>query len=172
MSVNWDEAVPLLGSDFRTAKLLVQQLYFRPFHTLVLAARAQLGIEFSSDALLETERFFLGGATTVRGFGENTLGPRNRDGVPIGGDGLVLLNGEARFPVRGWVQGVVFADAGNIFVGKRDLSLFDLKVGYGIGLRLASPFAMLRADVAFPASPVAPGERRKTRFYIGIGHIF
>jgi outer membrane protein insertion porin family len=172
-SANWDEAVPLLGSDYKTAKLLTQGLYFVPVNRLVLATRAQVGIEFSSDPLLPTERFFLGGATTVRGYGENTLGPFDDILVqPAGGDGLFLLNAEARFPVRGWVQGVAFVDAGNVFEGKRDFSLTDLKVGYGIGLRLASPFAMLRADVAFPASAVRPGEPKKTRFYFGIGHIF
>jgi outer membrane protein assembly complex protein YaeT len=171
-SINWDEAIPLLGSDFRTARMLVQQLYFHSINKLVLAARAQLGIEFSSDELLPTERFLLGGATTVRGYGENTLGPRTPFGDPAGGDGLVLLNAEARFPVRGWVQGVVFVDAGNVFLGKRDLSLTNLKLGYGIGLRLASPFAMLRADFGIPGSVVRPGETRKGRFYIGIGHIF
>jgi outer membrane protein assembly complex protein YaeT len=172
-SINWDEAVPLLGSDFQTAKVLVQQLYFRPFYRLVLAARAQLGIEFSSETLLPTERFFLGGATTVRGYGENSLGPRSTSGDPAGGDGLLLLNAEARFPVRGWVQGVVFVDAGNVFIGKRDLSLTDLKIGYGVGLRLASPFAMLRVDFGIPASAVSPDQPKpKGRFYIGIGHIF
>jgi outer membrane protein assembly complex protein YaeT len=171
-SANWDEAVPLLGSDFRTAKLLTQGLYFVPINRLVVATRAQLGIEFSTDTLLFTERFFLGGATTVRGYGENTIGPVDLFGDPAGGDGLVLLNAEARFPVRGWVQGVAFVDAGNVFVGKRDLSLFDLKIGYGIGLRLASPFAMFRADVAFPASQLRPDVPKKTRFYFGIGHIF
>jgi outer membrane protein insertion porin family len=144
-----------------------------PFHRLVFATRAQLGVEFSSDTLLFSERFFLGGATTVRGYGENTLGPFDEIlREPAGGDGLLLFNAEARFPVRGWVQGVAFVDAGNVFIGKRDLSVTDLKVGYGIGLRLASPFAMFRADVAFPASQVRPDVPKKTRFYFGIGHIF
>lgn len=172
-SANWDEAVPLLGSDYRTAKMLVQQLYFKSVNKFVLATRAQLGVEFSRDTLLFTERFFLGGATTVRGYGENTLGPLDTVlGQPAGGDGLLLFNAEARFPVRGWVQGVAFVDAGNVFIGKRDLSLTDLKVGYGFGLRLASPFAMLRADVGFPVSQLRPDITKKTRFYFGIGHIF
>ena len=86
---------------------------------------------------------------------------------------MLLLNFEARFPVRGWVQGVGFIDAGNTFRGKRDLSVGDLKVGYGVGLRLASPFAMLRVDFGIPASALNPGEPKpKGRFYFGIGHIF
>ncbi len=170
-SANWDQGLSFLGSDVRTSKLLVQQLYFRPLGRLVLASRAQVGAEFSRDALVDNERFALGGATTVRGYGENTLGPRTAIGV--GGDALLLLNLEARFPVRGWVQGVGFVDAGNTFRGKRDLSLGDLKIGYGVGLRLASPFAMLRLDFGIPASALVPGQpRARGRFYVGIGHIF
>jgi len=175
-SANWDQALSFLGSDFRTSKLLVQQLYFRSLGRLVLASRAQLGVEFSRDDLVFTERFQLGGATTVRGYGENSLGPRDLFGFPRGGDALLLLNAEARFPVRGWVQGVGFIDAGNVFLGKRDLSIGDLKVGYGIGLRFASPFAMLRVDYGIATSvlpPVLPDHPNpRGRFYIGIGHIF
>ncbi len=168
-SVNWDQSIPLLGSDYRTSKLLLQQLYFRSLNRLVLAGRAQWGIEFSSSELPVNERFRLGGATTVRGYGENTLGLEEG----LGGDGLLLFNAEARFPVRGWVQGVAFVDAGNVFEGKHDTSLTNLKVGYGVGLRLASPFAMIRLDFGIPASSVLPSlPRGKGRFYIGIGHIF
>jgi outer membrane protein insertion porin family len=170
-SANWDQGLTFLGSDIRTSKLLVQQLYFRPVSRLVLASRAQVGIEFSRGVLLPIERFSLGGATTVRGYGENTLGPRDLLGV--GGDALLLLNLEARFPVRGWVQGVGFIDAGNVFQGRRDVSVGDLKIGYGVGLRLASPFAMLRVDFGIPASALTPGQAKsKGRFYFGIGHIF
>jgi outer membrane protein assembly complex protein YaeT len=172
-SANLDQALEFLGSDFRTSKLLVQQFYFRSVNRLVLATRAQVGIEFSKDILLPAERFLLGGATTVRGYAENSIGPYDPLFGVTGGDGLLLFNAEARFPVRGWVQGVGFVDAGNVFEGKRDLSLSDLKVGYGIGLRLASPFAMLRVDFGIPASSARSGEPKpKGRFYFGIGHIF
>ena len=93
---------------------------------------------------------------------------------------MLLLNGEARFPVRGWVQGVAFVDAGNVFTSRLDLiagepieSSRKLTIGYGIGLRLASPFAMFRLDVGIPGSALRPDEpRAKARFYFGIGHIF
>jgi len=176
-SINWDQSITALGSDSRSSRLLVQQLYFRHAGRVVLASRMQVGTSFSRESLLLTERFFLGGATTVRGYGENTLGPLD------GGDATLLFNGEARFPVRGWVQGVVFVDAGNVFLKGADpdtgapigggLTFSDLKVGYGIGLRLASPFAMLRVDFGIPTSAVSPDQpKSRGRFYIGIGHIF
>jgi outer membrane protein assembly factor BamA len=171
-AVNFDQGLEFLRSDFGTSKLLVQQHYFRSFDRLVLATRAQAGVEFSDENLPRSERFLLGGATTVRGYAQDSLGPFDDILGPVGGESLLLFNAEARFPLRGWLQGVVFVDAGNVFEGKL-VSLGDLKVGYGFGLRLASPFALLRADFGIPASADRPGEpRSKARFYFGIGHIF
>ena len=174
-SVNLEQAIRWLGSDYGNSKLLVQQYYFHQLGRIVLASRAQIGAGFGEEALLFTQRFLSGGATTVRGYGENTLGPRDTFG-PRGGDALLVLNQEARFPIRGWFEGVTFVDAGNVFRTRGDVSLRDLKVGYGIGLRLDTPFAMLRLDFGIPASsPMnADGtvEPRRSRWYIGIGHIF
>jgi outer membrane protein assembly factor BamA len=123
-----------------------------------------------------SQRFLLGGATTIRGYGENALGPRDPEFQLPGGDALLALNGEVRFPVRGWVQGVAFLDAGNVFATRGELSFRDLAVGYGIGLRLASPFAMLRVDFGIPARTLSvdrPANQFKSgRWYFGIGHIF
>jgi outer membrane protein assembly complex protein YaeT len=172
---NWEQGVPLLGSASSTGRILLQQSMYRGVGRLVLAARAQLGTSYGG-ALIFSERFTLGGATTVRGYGEDALGPRDRSGIPLGGDALININGEVRFPVRGWVQGVAFADAGNVFGSRAQLSIRDLAVGYGIGLRLASPFAMLRVDFGVPATTITttrPANRWGSgRWYFGIGHIF
>jgi len=49
-------------------------------------------------------------------------------------------------------------------------------VGYGLGLRLASPFAMLRVDFGLPARTLTldrPANQLKSgRWYFGVGHIF
>ena len=76
------------------------------------------------------------------------------DGLPVGGDRLVILNQEARFPIYRWVNGVVFVDAGNIFAKGETMSWSELKVGYGFGpaLRYAG-----RPD---PRRRRLPGNRR------------
>ena len=174
-SANWDQAVQALGSDFTSAKLLVKQSYYRGLGRLVLAGRAILGTSVGSESLVVSDRFLLGGATTVRGYAEDSLGARDGLGLP-GGDAILALNGELRFPIRGWIQGVGFLDAGNVFVTRRDLSFGNLSAGYGVGLRLASPYAMLRVDFGIPGSTVSsdrPANRLKSgRWYFGIGHIF
>jgi outer membrane protein insertion porin family len=81
-----------------------------------------------------SERFFSGGATTLRGFPFEEAGPRQviiptgdfRDShgnvvrldpftVPIGGNAEVVANLEARVPVTPSVQVVPFYDGGNVF---------------------------------------------------------
>ena len=65
-----------------------------------------------------SERFFAGGDTTVRGFALDQLGTPatiDKDGFPIGGNALVILNAELRIPVRGGLGAVGFIDAGNVF---------------------------------------------------------
>jgi len=167
-AVSFDQSAAFLGSDKQNRKLLMQQFLFVPLGKLVLASRAQIGFAYGRDPLAFSDRFRAGGATSVRGYSEEGLGPRDTDGLPIGGDRLVILNQEARFPMYGWVNGVVFLDAGNIFAKGQDWN--GLQLGAGFGLRLDTPVGLLRGDVGFPRSDVIGS--RKARFYFGFGHIF
>ncbi len=175
-AANYEHAARILGGDSRNSKLFVQQYYFHPLGKVVLASRAQIGAAFGKDPLIQQNRFFLGGATTVRGYGEDTLGPRDAFGLP-GGQALLLLNQELRFPIKWWFNGVAFIDAGNVYATRGELSFSDLSVGYGFGLRLNTPFAMLRVDFGVPGSTTPNSTRRANsfgsgRWYIGIGHVF
>lgn len=168
-SAAFEYAAPAIGSDLRMAKLYLQQKGFRTLGPVVLAAYVQAGAAFAYD-LIPSERFRAGGGYTVRGYAENSLGPVDFLGRPRGGNALLTINQEVRFPVFRWVNAVAFLDAGNVFASRRDLSLGDLKAGYGLGLRLDTPYAMFRIDYGRPASR-EPGEPRG-RWYFGIGHVF
>ena len=67
------------------------------------------------------ERFFAGGGTSLRGFALNQAGPRDADtGFPVGGQALLVLNQEFRFPMRlpyfgTSLGGAIFYDGGNVF---------------------------------------------------------
>src|SRR5437588_1152067 len=61
------------------------------------------------------ERFFNGGADTVRSFGERDLGPHDNHGHPVGGEFFTVFNVEYTFPILGELQGAIFTDAGNLF---------------------------------------------------------
>jgi outer membrane protein assembly factor BamA/autotransporter translocation and assembly factor TamB len=159
-----------LGSDLRFLRYLAQQYYFRTVGGgVVLASAFRLGVGRGFGGQRLDEKFLAGGGTSVRGFAEDALGPSDRFG-PIGGDALLVLNQEARFPIYRWVRGVGFFDAGNVFVRPSDLSLRDLDAGTGAGLRVALPFALLRLDLGVPLT--RREERSRVRWYFGIGHAF
>ena len=120
--------------------------------------------------LILSERFFAGGATTVRGYREDDLGPRSIFGDAEGGRAMLILNAEARFPVYRWIRGVGFVDMGNVYPMVGDISFSDLLVGLGGGLRLDTPVGVIRLDLAAPANP-RPFDP-KWRVHFGLGHSF
>lgn len=67
------------------------------------------------------ERFFAGGGTSLRGFALNQAGPRDPvTGFPVGGQALLVLNQELRFPMRlpyfgTSLGGAFFYDGGNVY---------------------------------------------------------
>jgi outer membrane protein insertion porin family len=67
------------------------------------------------------ERFFAGGGTSLRGFALNQAGPRDAcTGFPVGGQALLILNQEVRFPMRlpyigTALGGALFYDGGNVY---------------------------------------------------------
>jgi outer membrane protein insertion porin family len=160
-----------IGSDIRFIRQLQQAYYFRPWRGMVFASAARAGVvvPLGGQDLIVSERFFAGGSRTVRGVAEEGLGGRDFFGDPTGGQLMVVLNQEVRVPIYGWVRGVGFIDAGNVFTKPRDASLRDLVGSVGIGLRLATPFALLRVDFAKTAwgAPATSG-----RWTFGIGQAF
>jgi len=67
------------------------------------------------------ERFFAGGGTSLRGFALNQAGPRDPcTGFPVGGQAMLVLNQEIRFPMRlpfvgSDLGGAIFYDGGNVY---------------------------------------------------------
>jgi len=65
------------------------------------------------------ERLFAGGGSTLRGFALNQAGPRDSiSGFPVGGQALVIVNQELRFPLKfpfvgKGLGGTIFYDGGN-----------------------------------------------------------
>ena len=175
-SLSFERAAGWLASDSSYTKLLLQQYGFWSRGSLVLAGRVMGGRTVGSDIPLD-QRFLAGGATTVRGYGENALGPRDIFGLAVGGTQLLILNQELRFPIHRWFRGVGFLDVGNTFDETYPFDWKELKIGYGAGLRLNSPIGLLRLDFAIPGSTISSSGRPANtfssgRWYFGIGHVF
>jgi outer membrane protein assembly factor BamA len=112
------------------------------------------------------ERFYSGGANTVRGFGQNELGPVVRiidsivdreDGThdtltirsASGGTDLVVANIELRLPLGSRLRVAGFVDAGQVFARKDDLPDPGIWVTPGIGLRFETGVGPIRFDVGY-----------------------
>ncbi|MFT5083626.1 MAG: translocation and assembly module TamA [Lentisphaeria bacterium] len=90
-------------------------------------------------------RFFAGGDTSVRGYGYQSLGPRNEDNEVLGGRHLVAGSVEADWRFRENWRLAVFTDVGNAFNYTESLQLFH---SVGLGVRWITPIGSLRLDLA------------------------
>jgi outer membrane protein assembly complex protein YaeT len=117
-----------------------------------------------------SEQFKTGGGTTVRGFDQDRLGPLDQAGNPTGGDGVLILNSELRFPVYKFFEGVGFVDAGNVYRRLGEFDPFDLRASYGFGLRVRTPYILLRFDFGLNMNrrPTEP----QGKFFFSIGQAF
>jgi outer membrane protein insertion porin family len=123
-----------------------------------------------------SERFFAGG-DTMRGFALDQLGAPNtfdKQGFPVGGNALILVNAEVRVPVRGGFGVVGFVDTGNVFAHTTDISLGELRSADGFGLRYKSPIGPIRFDLGFKLRRHVIAGRREdlTAFHISLGQAF
>jgi outer membrane protein assembly complex protein YaeT len=125
-----------------------------------------------------SERFFAGGDTTVRGFILDRLGTPetiDKDGFPLGGNAMVILNAELRVPVRGGLGVVGFLDTGNVFSRTSRVELGELRGAVGFGIRYKSPVGPIRFDLGFKLSrqEIVPGVREGlTAVHISLGQAF
>jgi outer membrane protein insertion porin family len=133
----------------------------RWFHQSSIAFGARAGVIHSLDssgtneatAIPIDERFFNGGATTVRSFGERDLGPHDNHGHPVGGEFYTVFNAEYTFPILGELQGAVFFDAGNLLPTSEDIGLNDMRYAIGAGLRYKLPVGPIRLDYGVNPDP-------------------
>ncbi len=98
------------------------------------------------------DNYFMGGTGSVRGFRNNTLGPRDSNGYPIGGSSKIVANAELFFPVpflseTKSVRLGTFFDAGAL---NDSFSVNNMKYSAGISGEWLSPFGALSISAAYP----------------------
>jgi len=177
---HYEHAAPWLAGTFDFDQVEGEARSYVPVGDAVLASRARAGVIVSSDPLDVpfSARYFLGGSSSLRGWGRFEVAPLTSDGLPIGGQALFELSSELRLPVAGSFGIVAFLDAGNVWQTRSDMDLTDLRVNIGPGLRYATPIGVVRADLGYQLTPidglVIAGEpqRRRWRIHFSIGHAF
>lgn len=151
------------GSDLEYYKVgYKHQLYFplaKDF-TLRLQAEAGYGNGYGKTSTLPFfENYFGGGTGSIRGFKNNTVGPRDSNGYAFGGSSKIIGNAELFFPVPFMpetksVRLGTFLDAGSISNGFKSN---NLKYSVGVSGEWMSPFGALSVSAALPlnAAPTA-----------------
>jgi outer membrane protein assembly factor BamA len=110
-------------------------------------------------------RFWVGGANSLRAWLPRSLGPGSyyQPGqIDYSGDIKLEANAEYRFNIyHRWFEGAVFADAGNVWMSKKDVTRpnanFEFNrfwkefgIGSGLGARLNFDIILIRFDFAIP----------------------
>ncbi|MDP8213028.1 MAG: outer membrane protein assembly factor BamA [Candidatus Zapsychrus exili] len=142
----------------------------------VLEFRLQAGIVDDygdSGSVPIFERFFAGGARTIRGYDERKVGPiDSASNDPIGGGSMVVANVEYTIPVIDFIKLAVFFDAGNVWPKANDIGTGDIKTGVGVGARIKTPVGPINLDYGYPLND-EPGEDGKSgKFYFSISRGF
>ena len=123
------------------------------------------------------KRYFLGGSTSLRGWGIYEVGPL-AGGLPVGGNSMASFSSEVRAPVVGNLGAVVFLDGGNVWADSFGMSLGDLRYAVGSGLRYQTPIGPLRFDVGYQLNPEpdllvnGSAQPRRWRMHFSVGQAF
>lgn len=162
------------GGDFDFLKYRMDsRWHFKTFWKFVLALHLRAGYveEFDDSTYVPIfERFYVGGADTVRGWKYADIGPKAANGDPIGGVKMAVANLEWRFPIYRRLKGVIFIDGGNTWARGSNPDLGDIEGGYGAGIRFHTPMGLLRFDYGKPIDP--PVGVSPSQFYFSIGQSF
>jgi outer membrane protein insertion porin family len=170
------------GGNVDYFKTIAKSTWFFPtFWKFVLSVNFTGGIASSygiSSKVPLYEKFYIGGADTVRGYRYRTeIGPEDGSGGTI----MTTLNIEYKFPLvsekgRTVLQGAFFYDIGGVWNDWRDVSFErgtgenDLRSGVGFGIRFVTPVFPLRLDWGYGLDHKS-GETLQ-QFYFTIGNIF
>jgi outer membrane protein insertion porin family len=182
-----------LGSQVQLRKATIYSNWFFPLTrwlVLALSARGGVGDKFGeSKEVPPSERFFLGGRSTIRGYKQDELGitnetivaKANRTGVEfVGGNAMLIGNAELRLFLPAGIGIVLFHDTGNVWLTYRDMNLSELKSTVGAGLRYNTPVGPLRLDVGYKLDReknlcpecTNPVEESRYEVHFTLGHAF
>ena len=173
--VGFDLGTPYLGGSNNYYKYYLDVIHYTPlpFDTRI-AIRARYGsaVGIEGKPIPLTERYFVGGINTMRGFVFGRAGPVTPSKTLLGATEQLIFNNDFIFTIsaEAKLNGVIFFDYGKGFDDDESLSLNNLRKAAGFEARWVSPFGPLRAAYGINLEPRA-GERKGV-FEFTIGSIF
>jgi len=170
--------VSVPGPELQYYKVDYDTRWFYPLtEDYVLALQGQVGYGDGygdTDTLPFFENFYAGGPRTVRGYKENTLGPKDKTPQrrALGGNFLLVGNADVILPVPFLqdlksVRVTAFVDAGNVYGQRESIDLGKLRYSAGISGLWVSPFGVLTVSVAQPFNDQPGDDTQPFQFTFG-----
>ncbi len=173
---------PIHQSNAYFIKFLAEQAFFIPLKKMVGAIRIRFGHIFHRNfsAIMPSERFYLGGSHSLRGYESDLTPPLGtfididgtRNIVPRGGKSMVNINIECRFPLIENLGGAFFHDIGMLSGDNfADFKSENILAATGFGIRFYTPVGPLRFDIGFKWRKTDP-LNRSYAWFLTLGHSF
>jgi outer membrane protein insertion porin family/translocation and assembly module TamA len=182
-NVHYEEAGKFLQGDYDYREVTLEGRHYLPIlGRAVWANRARVGgITGTGDQknlVPFYKRYFLGGSSSLRGWGRFQVSPLSGSGLPIGGYSMLEASSELRVPVWRSLSLVLFGDAGNVWAQEWAIRLGDLRYDVGPGLRYQTPIGPIRFDIGYQINPIedllvqGKPQARRFRMHFSIGQAF
>ncbi len=174
-SLGGEVAVPMGGDKLKYYKLngkLAMYYSIVKNYTLMLNADVSYGKAYGKTDFPFFENYVAGGPRSVRGYKENTLGPRDSNDRPYGGTLRTLGNAELFFPMPFAKESQrfrlsTFFDVGNVYATREDFDRSNLRYSTGVAAIWLSPLGMLSFSLAKPLNTKVGDDTQVFQFTIG-----
>jgi len=173
-SLALEATVPASGLEYYKVNY-DQKRFVRLTKYLTLLMKAELGYgdgygDF--DNLPFFKNYFAGGVRSVRGFQDNTLGPRDSKNNPIGGAFKIVGGAEILFPIpfledSQSFRTSTFFDVGQVYQDPQSFETSDLRYSVGVSGLWLSPFSPLAVSIGYPLNDKSGDDVQIFQFTIG-----
>lgn len=163
--------LPFARNSLDYYKLSYTTAYYHPIvSSFIFHAKGQLGYGNgygNTGQLPFFKNYYAGGIDSVRGYDDNTLGPRDSNFDPIGGNilttGTLALIFPNPFPDQ--LRTSIFVDAGNVF--HNDIELGEIRTAAGLQFEWISPMGPIHFSFSKALNPGKYDETKVFQFSLG-----
>jgi outer membrane protein insertion porin family len=174
-SLGGEVAVPMGGDKLKYYKLNGRLAWYFSLvknYTVMLNTDVSYGKAYGKTDFPFFENYVAGGPRSVRGYKENTLGPRDSNDRPYGGTLRTLGNAELFFPMPFAKESQrfrlsTFFDIGNVYATREDFDRSNLRYSTGVAAVWLSPLGMLSFSLAKPLNKKVGDDTQVFQFTIG-----
>ncbi len=190
-SIGFEASLPSSTAEFYKINIK-ENILFPLTDKLTLSLRGEIGYGDGygdSSGLPFFENFFAGGVSSVRGYDDNTLGPKSlvgglleeeagipttsQSGDPIGGSFKVVGSAEVVFPTpfakdsSNAARLAWFFDVGNVFDDFDSFEARELRMATGVALKWQAPVGPIVISYAYPFNNDSKDRTERLQFTFG-----